>query len=217
CNALQCVLGIFLHSCNAPEAVCELMSCIGLSISMTSINHAVNYLSHEANKEMHKLGQTFLTAYAYDNLDIDLKHTVPTAEKTHDTLVHLTTGTLIPLHEVTLGDLDCSEELWKSSLNNRSKDAENFTVPFGRLIEWHSQFDKPHSSGLTLRERFNKWKFLFDITHSGPEYFHRFRYTLKDPEVIEATPLKKTQQVPLGRCRRPKQWLCQGRLRLRRR
>jgi hypothetical protein len=41
-----------------------------------------------------------MASYAYDNLDIDLKHSVPTIEKGQETLIHLTTGTMLPLHDV---------------------------------------------------------------------------------------------------------------------
>lgn len=42
CNSLQTLLGIFLHACNAPQTVVELMAHLGVSISTTAINHAVD-------------------------------------------------------------------------------------------------------------------------------------------------------------------------------
>ncbi|KAF8900876.1 hypothetical protein CPB84DRAFT_1680201, partial [Gymnopilus junonius] len=95
CNALQSIIGIFLHSCNTPETVCELLAHIGLSVSTTSINDTVKSLSKQAGNVMQKLGRTFLTLYAYDNLDIDLKHSVALVERPQDTLIHLTTGTML--------------------------------------------------------------------------------------------------------------------------
>ncbi|KAG2031178.1 hypothetical protein BDR03DRAFT_827070, partial [Suillus americanus] len=60
------------------------------------------------------LGQTLLVVYAYDNFDINLKSTIPTAEKSTNTLKHLTSGLLFPLqHGVTRDDLKCSYELWR--------------------------------------------------------------------------------------------------------
>jgi hypothetical protein len=56
----------------------------------------VNSLSKESQTEIQKLGQTLLTSYyAYDNLDIDLKHAVPTIEQetASATLIHLTLAT----------------------------------------------------------------------------------------------------------------------------
>ncbi|KAF9008453.1 hypothetical protein BDQ17DRAFT_1178259, partial [Cyathus striatus] len=175
CNALQSVLGLFLHSCNAPETVCELMSCVGLSISVSTINQAMTSLSQEAYSKMKKLGKTFMTSYAYDNLDIDLKHAVPTVEKLQDTLIHLTTGTMLPLeHEVTSSDLNCSEELWKSSVNNTSGDTETYKIPFTQLLDHFSKLHKPNPSGLSQHEEYNVWKFLNDLVQFRPETFQQF-------------------------------------------
>ncbi|KIJ07101.1 hypothetical protein PAXINDRAFT_35747, partial [Paxillus involutus ATCC 200175] len=57
---------------------------------------------------------SLLASYAYDNFDVDLKSQVPTAEKSNDSLKHLTSGLLFPLvHGITVDDLKCPEELWK--------------------------------------------------------------------------------------------------------
>ncbi|KDQ27260.1 hypothetical protein PLEOSDRAFT_1024528, partial [Pleurotus ostreatus PC15] len=97
CNALQSMMGIFLHSCNAPKDIIEVLARIGVSISTTSINDAITNLSKESSTALRRLGKTLTTSFAYDNVDIELKHTVPTLEKPHETLVHLTSGTFIPL------------------------------------------------------------------------------------------------------------------------
>ncbi|KII86191.1 hypothetical protein PLICRDRAFT_114818 [Plicaturopsis crispa FD-325 SS-3] len=197
CNALQSVLGIFLHSCNAPETVVELLSHMGLSISTTAINDAVTSLSQESVNELQKLGRTLLASYAYDNLDIDLKHSVPTAEKPHDTLIHLTTGTLLRLdHDVTHDDLNCSEELWKKSNNNPKANKSDIpaSVNYDKLLVLHPEED--HPSGLLRRERYNAWVFLHDLVHHGPEYFKRFVDDLKEPETVEKIPVVKSKQVP---------------------
>ena len=78
CNALQSLVGMFLHSASTPETVRKLLAHMGISMSVTSVNSAVNNLSKEADVRMKKEGQKFLTSYAYDNLDINLKHTTPT-------------------------------------------------------------------------------------------------------------------------------------------
>jgi len=94
CNALQSMFGIFLHAAKASDAVVELLSRIGLSISRAATDDAVSS----------------------DNFDVEVKHLVPTVEKPQDALLHLTSGTLIRLeHGVTTQDLCCSEELWKRS------------------------------------------------------------------------------------------------------
>ncbi|KAF4607335.1 hypothetical protein EYR38_001396 [Pleurotus pulmonarius] len=85
CNALQSVMGIFLHSCNTPEDIIEVPARIGVSISTTSINDAVTSLSKESSTSLRRLGKTLTTSFAYDNVDIELKHTVPTLEKPHKT------------------------------------------------------------------------------------------------------------------------------------
>jgi hypothetical protein len=77
-NQFQMAVGPFLQSCQAPEAVQELLARLGVSVSPSSINDIVSSLSAQADKAMQSLGETFLTTYAYDNLYIDLKASVPT-------------------------------------------------------------------------------------------------------------------------------------------
>ncbi|KAG6904271.1 hypothetical protein DXG01_011280 [Tephrocybe rancida] len=115
CNALQTIVGVFLQSCNTPETVREFLAHAGLSVSASSINNAISSLSKESENQIRKTGQTLMAAYAYDNLDIDLKHSVPTLEKGQETLVHLTTGTMLPLHDVPPDALNCSDEMWEKS------------------------------------------------------------------------------------------------------
>ena len=196
CNALQSVFGIFLHASNTPETVRELLSRIGVSISPNAINEAVSSLSKEAEAEVRRLGHTQLVSYAYDNLDIDLKHSVPTVENPQDTLIHLTTGTMLPLyHGVSLRDLDCSDILWKGSVNNpRARRQDLPLIETEHLLKLHPE--APHPSNLLRRERFNAWKFLHDLVYFGPEYFHKFRIDLGDPEEIECIPVVRTSQVP---------------------
>ena len=195
CNALQSIIGVFLKSCNAPETVCEFLSQAGLSLSASSINNAVTNLSKEAEAEIRKLGKSFLTSYAYDNLDINLKHSVPTLEKSQETLIHLTTGTMLPLHEVTLDDLNCFDQLWeKSGLNPGLLRNAVQKVDIVDLMGIHAEED--HPSGLLRDERFNAWKFLHDLLNYGPEAFRKYKVKLGDPEVVDAIPLKKTTQVP---------------------
>ena len=163
---------------------------------MSAINTAVTNLSKQSEAEMRRLGESFLASYAYDNLDIDLKHSIPTVEKPQDTLIHLTSGTMLPLnHGVTLSDLNCSEELWKKSANNPSALRRNLpSIKVEDLLLLHPEVD--HQSGLLRRERFNAWKFLHDLINFGPKFFRKYRSDLGDPEVIEQIPIVKTSQVP---------------------
>jgi hypothetical protein len=108
---------------------------MGLSISTTTINEAITSLSKEAREEIQKLAKTFLSIHAYDNLDIDLKHSTPTIENSAETLIHITSGTLFPLyHGVTIEDLDCSDELWKKSLFNPDAWQQDIPKPMMRLV-----------------------------------------------------------------------------------
>ena len=110
----QTLVDIFLQSCSTPEAVREFLAHVSPSISTTAINNATNNLTKKSNQWMKKCGQTFLTLYAYyDNLDIDLQHSVLTVENSNSTLIHLTSVIMLLLnHGVSLQHLDCSDELW---------------------------------------------------------------------------------------------------------
>lgn len=195
CNTLQTVIGIFLHSCNAPESIMELLARMGVSIAANTVNNAVKNLSKEAQSGMQKLGQTFLASYAYNNLDIDLQHTVPTVEKPQDTLIHITSGTMLPLlHGVTLADLDCSDELWK--LYHRNPEVQDLpSIPFYNLLDIYPE--DPDNLGMTRRDRFNAWKYLSDLVNFGPQYFRSFQRKLGNPETVNTIPAEKTSQMPL--------------------
>lgn len=197
CNAFQSVIGVFLHAANAPETVCDLLARMGVSIATSTINNAVSSLSKEAETGIRKHGRNFLTLYAYDNLDIDLKHSVPTVEKPQDTLVHLTTGTMMPLyHDVTQDDLNCSDELWRKCKQNIDVQPQNIShISFDKLLNLYP--DEPDSTGLFRHKRFNAWKYLHDLINFGPEYFQKFKKKLGEPEVIRQIPVVKTSQIPL--------------------
>lgn len=198
CNALQSIVGIFLHSAGTPETVIELLSRFGVSLTTTSINNAVSSLSSESTNTIVETGRTLLAAYAYDNVDIDLKHAMPTGDMLHDTLVHLTSGTLLELnHGVTREMLACSELLWKKSKHNPkalASDVPSMT-DYIHLLDIHPEVDN-HPSGLLRRERFNLWVFLRDLVMNGPLYFRKFKANLPQPESIDPIPLVKSRQVP---------------------
>ncbi|KAI0694530.1 hypothetical protein BC835DRAFT_1406425 [Cytidiella melzeri] len=118
-NALQSVMGIFLHSCNTPEKVVKVLTRMGISVSMTSIHRAIHSLKSECFTDIRTLGHTLLVSYAYDNFDVKFSTGIPTVEGPQDTLVHLTSGTLICLeHAVTAHNLRCGNNLWEKNLNN---------------------------------------------------------------------------------------------------
>lgn len=195
CNALQSVIGLYLHACDAPEAIVELLSRNGVSISRTAIDDAVTNLSKEATTGMKILGRTMLTMVAYDNFDVELKHVVPTVEKPHDSLLHMTSGTFIPIeHGVALDDLCGARNLWTASPDNPKNRSESEHIDWKKLLALHPQVE--HPSGLDRRERFRAWQFKHDLFTHGPEYFRRFLATLGEPEDVERIPLVKTRQVP---------------------
>ena len=68
-----------------------------LSISSSAVNDAATNLSKGFAQTRRKTGQTLCTAYAIDNVDIELKHLVPTVENIDEALAHLTLGTMLPL------------------------------------------------------------------------------------------------------------------------
>ena len=95
CNLLQSVFGIFLHSCKTPQKVVQALARIGISISIESINGAIQSLSNETHATLQQMGKSLLVSYVYDNFDIDFKTHLPTVEKSGNTLEHLTAGTLV--------------------------------------------------------------------------------------------------------------------------
>ncbi|EPS94522.1 hypothetical protein FOMPIDRAFT_49843, partial [Fomitopsis schrenkii] len=195
CNALQSVIGMFLHSCRAPEATVELLSRVGLSISRSAIDDAVSSLSRESAREMKTLGRTRLVSVAYDNFDVELKTSVPTVDKPHENLAHLTSGTFIRLeHGVTANDLRCSDEVWKTSPNNPMNHGKPTQIDWMRFTNLHPE--TPHPSGLTRRQRFHKFIFLRDLLKYGPAYFAKFQGELEEPETVDAIPVVKSRQVP---------------------
>ena len=76
CNALQTSTGLFLHACSASEEVTEFLAHTWMSISSSAVDDAVTNLSKESARMLRKTEQTLCTAYAVDNVDIELKYLV---------------------------------------------------------------------------------------------------------------------------------------------
>ncbi|EJF63965.1 hypothetical protein DICSQDRAFT_145419 [Dichomitus squalens LYAD-421 SS1] len=130
CNALQSTMGIFLHSCNAPEKLTKVLSRMGLSISLPSIHRAVRSLSQRSCQDIQLLGRSLLTSYAFDNFDVLLKVLVHTVDGAQGGLVHLTSGALFQLQQVELEDLRCSKLVWeRSELNPHASNPRSLTDP----------------------------------------------------------------------------------------
>ena len=197
CNAFQSAVGVFLQSCNAPETLRELLAHMGVSVATTSINSAIKSLSKQVDIAIRHLGQSLLISYAYDNLDIDLKHSVPTAENPQETLAHLSTMTMLPYHpSIKLENLSYSQELWEKCRHNLN--AQDIpSVSFDQLYSIYPE--EPHPSDITRRQRFGAWKYLADLIEFGPPYFHKYKLdcSKSDPETIKQIPLTKSSQTPL--------------------
>ena len=87
---------------------------MGVSVTTTTINSAIKSLSKQADVAIRHQGQSLLVSYAYDNLDVDLKHSIPTAENPQETLALLSIMTMIPYHPcIKLESLSYSQELWQ--------------------------------------------------------------------------------------------------------
>lgn len=202
CNAFASIIGVFCHANNTPEKVVEVLSRLGVSISIHAVHDAIISLSNEAYHTIREIGQTLTAAYAYDNFDIDIKTSVPTVEKgSESTLQHLTSALLFPLPAgTTKEDLRCSAELWKRSRwNDQLPDDRPNLAPlpnWEHLLQIHPQYHIVDVSSMTSQDRWNAWKFLTDLIESGPEYFRQFRNNLRPPETIERVPLEKTRIVP---------------------
>ena len=175
-NALESIIGIFLHSWKTPEKVIEALAHLGISISINAIHSVTISLSAESASKLCEVGQTFLATYSYDNFDVDLKTSVPTVKKSGPTLQHLTSTLVFPLeHGVTQEDMHCSDELWKKShLNPKANPSD---IPpmctWKDLINLHKE---PESDGTTptWQDQFIAWKYLLDLCTHGPIFFHQY-------------------------------------------
>ncbi|KAI9059312.1 hypothetical protein FKP32DRAFT_1580100 [Trametes sanguinea] len=203
-NALQSIVGIFLHACNTPEKVIKVLARMGISISLASIHRAIHSLSRQSDDDIETLGQSLLGAFGYDNFELQLPTGIPTVDKPAEGLLHLTSGVLIRLeHGVTLDDLRCSRLLWeRSSLNLRAPDPRVFdlykTMQF--LYTLHPEsvaYSGGTPSSLSRRGRFRAWFLQRLLFEHGPTSLKALRSSLKEPESVDAIPLVKTHYAPL--------------------
>ncbi|KAF7423971.1 hypothetical protein PC9H_009271 [Pleurotus ostreatus] len=213
-NALQSVIGVFLHSCKTPEKVVETLARMGISISLTSIHRANQSLYEESAETISHLGRCLLVGFGYDNFDVNLKPSVSTVEKLGDSLKHLMSMLVFPLqHGITLDDLHCSEDLWKKSALNphgsvprhtweellkavQPKHTPGLSHPLN--ITPHAQASHTaEPAGRTTSEEFNAWMFLHDLVNHGPLYFASFRSEIGQPPEVESIPLVETPITPM--------------------
>ncbi|PIL23294.1 hypothetical protein GSI_14604 [Ganoderma sinense ZZ0214-1] len=201
CNALQSTMGIFLHSCNAPEKLAKVLSRMGISTSLSSTHRAITSLSQQSHGDIEALGRTLLTSHAFDNFDAQIKTLISTIDKQHDGLLHLTSGTLLRLAHATLDDLRCSDILWdRLELNIHASDPRPFDprTTMVKLCSLHPEADASlPPSGLTRRGRFRAWFFTRTLLEHGPPSLKSLLNFLPNPEFVDAIPLSKLYQTPL--------------------
>ena len=196
-NTFQSILGIFLHSCQTPEKVIETLAHMGISIATGTINKAIKSLSVNARRTLQQLGRTLTAGIAYDNVDVLLKTSVPTVEKTTENLKHLTSGLFFPLmHGVKREDLRCAKQLWEKSPFN----PENLGVQLDKktyldLISLLTERDLDNDS-MCSQDHFVAWLYLKDLCTYGPSYFHKFLNQIEQPVPVESIPVVKTDILP---------------------
>ncbi|KIP02701.1 hypothetical protein PHLGIDRAFT_41918, partial [Phlebiopsis gigantea 11061_1 CR5-6] len=132
CNALQATMGMFLHSCNAPEKIINVLARVGLSIGASSIHRGNKSLSKESASLIRQLAQEHPFCIGYDNLDFKFNTSAATIDSPGEGLVHFTTASMFLLeHGVTREDLRCAAYIWNRQdirLNPRATDPHTFST-----------------------------------------------------------------------------------------
>lgn len=205
CNALQAVIGLFVHSTNTPTKVIEMLAHAGLCIAPSSINLMIQHLSDEALNKLKQLLPGLLNMLAIDNLELQLQTEQPTL--THNgKLASIATATSIPMQPgIQKDDLKLSEQLWQqSSLNpDRPPDAPP-PVPLSHdtLMRLSADSSLPPDDSRSVASLFC-WHvrdiLLNDNIQSIPdELKSKFRNEeLGVPVVRALIPVVKTTQTPL--------------------
>ena len=195
CNLIPAVTGIFLHSCNAPERVIDAIWRMDASISVHSINLAINSLSKESSKELRRFGQSMLVGYTLDNFDVNFKHSTGTVDQLTSNLVHLTSGLILNVAYASIPALKCSSFLWERSKVNDKRKYPTRVPDIKLLYTLHKE--TVEAGALNQKEDFARWKFAMDLCTYGPPYFHQFRDKIPPPVCVDSVPLFKTESMPL--------------------
>ncbi|CDO76384.1 hypothetical protein BN946_scf184309.g1 [Trametes cinnabarina] len=201
CNLLQSTVGIFLHSCSAPEKLIKVLARMGISISLASIHRAIHSMSDEIDLDMEALGRTLTSGVGYNNFDFKLDVAIPTLDSLKDSLFHMTSATLLQLdHGIKPDDLRCSQLLWeRSELNPLASDPRPFDPhkTMLHLYTLHPEPAPPAGTVLTCRSRFRSWFFQHTLFKHGPSALKASASTLPLPEAIESIPVSKLHHIPL--------------------
>ncbi|EGN96550.1 hypothetical protein SERLA73DRAFT_154079 [Serpula lacrymans var. lacrymans S7.3] len=196
CNYLQAILGLFCHSTGVPEKVVEVLAHAGLSVSLTSIHHAVSSISKEISVKIKKEVQSMCSAFAYDNFDMDFKTAQPTIEHS-SRFVSATSATVIPLFGVSdPAALRCSAELWQRDSRNPAA-----TSPFKEIrsmLQYHKKdtYNKQlHPNKLSPRSEAFAWHVRSILVNQCTSFGH-FSSLLREPDIIDKIPVHKMNQIP---------------------
>lgn len=187
-------MGLFLHASGAAQRVVDALSQIGFSTSSPSIDRTITSLSEESRNAIRTAAQGLKYLMAYDNLVIDFGSPgQSTVDKSQRSLWNLTTGTFIN-QDYDPEDLRCADEVRRRDPYNDEVDQSD--------IEEHDYYDllymgSSDPEGMDFHQRFFAWSLLNILCTHGPSFFHQFRHRVGDPEIIEALPLRKTDQVPV--------------------
>ncbi len=199
-------MGIFLHSCRAPEKLIKVLSRMGLSVSLASIHRAVHSLSRQSRTGIQHVGRSLIVSYAYDNFDVKLNtgFGIPTVDSLTELLIHLTSGLMLKLHHgVKLDHMRVFGSLWDMNPNNPYASNPKEFDPiqaFELLYRLHSPRPEAHIPGKprgNRHSRFRAWIFMQTLITYGPSYFAGMRLAVGKPEAVESIPVVKTEQIPL--------------------
>ncbi|KAG8989616.1 hypothetical protein FRB90_002167, partial [Tulasnella sp. 427] len=203
CNALQTVVGLFAHSCNAPERIVEMMAHAGLSVSPQSSRNMLKSMSTESRKKLRLQTSKSPVAIAYDNLDISFKTEQPTVEGGNSHQVHMTTGTYFPLmHGVRPEALRFSQQLWAASEINPERDPSRRPILLGHSalmeIQKESAFPDHDSRSYFSLMAWHVRQILLSDAVSGIKQAvkDKLRPLLGEPTARKRIPVEKTIQYP---------------------
>ncbi|KAG2123033.1 hypothetical protein BD769DRAFT_1360080 [Suillus cothurnatus] len=199
CNYLQGILGVFFHSTCVPQKVINVLNHAGLSISQTSINHAVKSMSREIVSRIRSAVGSLKASFAYDNFDINFKTHQPTIEH-HSIFTSATSATSIPLFGVEdPNDLRCSAELWACNPRNPSLTETPWIVSDDDLFQLHmddTYSKKGASNTPSPRVYAWAWHVCNILVNHGPKHFAKFARELGRPDTVFQIPVHKTHQIP---------------------
>jgi len=199
CNYLQGILGVFFHSTCVPQKVINVLNHAGLSISQTSINHAVKSMSREIASCIRSAVGSLKASFAYDNFDINFKTHQPTIEH-HSIFTSATSATSIPLFGVEdPNDLQCSAELWACNPRNPSLTETPWIVSDDDLFQLHMDdtYSKKGASNTPSPHVYAwAWHVRNILINHGPKHFAKFAHELGRPDTVFQIPVHKTHQIP---------------------